>query len=227
MIPWETIDQAEVPGFDETVTLRKRGDEFSIRTPETELMNSRIHGSEEELAKETISRLKSQDSLDILIGGLGMGYTLAEALKHTGQQTRITVAELIPAIVEWNRTHMGHLSGSPLDDTRVRVETGDVMTLINKKAAAWNAILLDVDNGPKGLTRKSNDRIYSRSGLEKSYRALVPGGILSVWSAADDPAFTRRLKQCRFSVETIRVRARKPGKGARHTIWLAQKTRSK
>ena len=223
MIPWEIIDQAQVPGFNETVTLRKRGDEFSIRTPETELMNSRVHGSEDDLAAETLNRLGGQSGQTLLIGGLGMGYTLAAALAQAGPDSRITVAELIPAVVEWNRTHLAHLAGRPLDDNRAAVITGDVMDLIKENARAWDAILLDVDNGPRGLTRKSNDRIYSRKGLEKSFRALKPGGILSVWSAADDPVFTRRLKQCRFAVETIRVRARRSGKGARHTLWFARK----
>lgn len=223
MIPWETIDQARVPGLGETVTLRKRGEEYSIRTRETELMNSRVHGSEDELARETLSRLSPKDSIRILIGGLGMGFTLAAALENAGPNSRITVAELIPAVVDWNKHHLGHLAGTPLTDSRVQVKTEDVMALIQQKASAWDAILLDVDNGPKGLTRAENNRLYTRSGIENSRRALTPGGIFSVWSAADDPAFTRLLNQCRFKTDIVRVRARKPGKGARHTIWLAQK----
>ena len=186
-------------------------------------MNSRLHGSEEALAELTCSRMKRKSGLRILIGGLGMGYTLAAALESSEPDTLITVSELIPAVVRWNREHLGHLAGMPLNDSRVSVEEEDVAETIRKEESAWNAILLDVDNGPDGLTRKANDRLYDRSGLKTSFSALRPGGILAVWSSGADEAFTRRLKQCGFQTETVTVRARRPGKGARHTIWLAAK----
>ena len=223
MIPWEEIDRAEVPGHEGEVTLLKRGTEFSIRTAGTELMNSHLQGSEGALAELTCSRIKRKSGLKILIGGLGMGYTLAEALKQSEPDTLITVSELIPAVVRWNRVHLGHLAGMPLDDPQVSVEEEDVVETIRKRKSAWDAILLDVDNGPEGLTRKANDRLYGRSGLKTSFSALRPGGILAVWSSGPDEAFTRRLKQCGFQTETVSVRARKPGKGGRRIIWLAEK----
>ena len=223
MIPWEEIDRAKVPGHEGEVTLLKRGSEFSIRTAGAELMNSRVHGSEDALAELSCSRIKRKSGLKILIGGLGMGYTLAAALGQSEPDTLITVSELVPAVVRWNREHLGHLAKMPLDDPRVSVKEEDVGETISKRKSAWDAILLDVDNGPEGLTRKANDRIYDRSGLKTSFSTLRPGGILAVWSSGVDEAFTRRLKQCGFQTETVIVRARKPGKGARHTIWLAEK----
>lgn len=186
-------------------------------------MNSRLHGSEGALAELTCSRIKRKSGLRILIGGLGMGYTLAAALEQSEPDTLITVSELIPAVVRWNREHLGHLAGMPLDDPRVSVEEEDVAETIRKRKSAWDAILLDVDNGPDGLTRKANDRLYGRSGLKTSFSALRPGGILAVWSSGADEAFTRRLKQCGFQTETVTVRARKLGKGGRRIIWLAGK----
>lgn len=223
MISWEEIDRAEVPGHEGEVTLLKRGTEFSIRTAGTELMNSRLHGSEGALGELTCSRIKRKSGLRILIGGLGMGYTLAAALEQSEPDTLITVSELVPAVVRWNREHLGHLAGMPLDDPRVSVEEEDVAETVRKRKSAWNAILLDVDNGPDGLTRKANDHLYGRSGLKTSFSALRHGGILAVWSSGADEAFTRRLKQCGFQAETVTVPARKPGKGGRHTIWLAGK----
>lgn len=223
MIPWEKIDKAIVPGQGEEIILLKRGNEFSIRTRETELMNSRVHGSEDALAELTLSRMHQKENVKILIGGLGMGYTLAAALKQSGPDTGIVVSELVPDVVKWNRKYLGHLSGMPLLDSRVSVEEKDVAAIIRRHASVWNAILLDVDNGPAGLTCKSNNQLYGRSGLKAAFSALRPGGILSVWSAAADETFTRRLKQCGFKPRTVIVRARKSGKGGRHTIWMAEK----
>ncbi|MFH1153139.1 MAG: hypothetical protein V1793_04930 [Pseudomonadota bacterium] len=221
MIPWVEIDRALVPGQDSSVVLMKRGQEFSIRTAGTELMNSRRHASEDSLAQLAISRLAQMSGLEILVGGLGMGYTLAAALEHAGQDSRITVSELIPAVVRWNRLYLGCLAGMPLDDPRVRVLEEDVADTIGREQSAWNGILLDVDNGPDGLTREINDRLYSLAGLERSYAALRPGGILAVWSSGPDQDFTRRLTRCGFLAEIRSVRAHKPGKGSRHTVWLA------
>jgi spermidine synthase len=223
VIPWIEIDRAKVPGHEGDIALLRRGAEFSIRTSDAELMNSRCHGSEAAMAELTCRRIKQKSGVRMLIGGLGMGYTLAAALGQSNPDTCIIVAELIPAVVRWNREHLGHLARMPLADSRVSVQTEDVVTTIEKQKSAWDAILLDVDNGPDGLTRNANDRLYGRSGLTSSFAALCPAGILAVWSSAPDPAFTRRLKQCGFQTETVIVRARKPGKGARHTIWLASK----
>ncbi len=223
MIPWEELDRVEIPGHAGIITLRRRGTEFSIRTADRELMNSRLHGSEDALAELTYSRINQTKSLRILIGGLGMGYTLAAALKQSEEDTLITVAELIPAVVTWNRHHLGHLAGNPLADPRISIQEEDVVESIGRKQSAWDAILLDVDNGPDGLTQKANDRLYSLAGLKTSFSALRPGGILAVWSSGPDKAFTCRLKQCGFQTEQITVRAHKPGKGARHTIWIAMR----
>ena len=223
MIPWEKMGRADVPGHDGEVILLRRGAEFSIRTAGTELMNSRLHGSEDALAELALSRVNQKSGLKILIGGLGMGYTLAAALKHSRMDSLITVSELIPAVVGWNREYLGHLAENPLDDSRVSVEEGDVAETIGRRQSDWDVILLDVDNGPDGLTRKANDRLYGPTGLKKIFAALRPGGVLAVWSAGADEAFTRRLKQCGFQSEIIMVRARKSGKGARHTIWIGKK----
>ena len=223
MIPWEEIDRAEVPEHEGEVILLKRGTEFSIRTAGTELMNSRLYGSEDALAELTCNRIKRKSGLRILIGGLGMGYTLVAALEQSKPDTRITVSELLPAVVGWNRDHLGHLAGMPLNDPRVSVEKEDVAQTIGRKKSIWDAILLDVDNGPGGLTRKANDRLYDRSGLKTSFSSLRPEGILSVWSSGGDKAFTRRLKQRGFQTETVTVPARKSGKGGTLTIWLARK----
>ena len=223
MIPWEEIERAKVPDGEEEVILRKRGTEFSIRVAATELMNSRSHGSEDALAELTCSRISRKRGRKILIGGLGMGYTLAAALQHSGDDSLITVAELIPAVIRWNREHLGHLAGNPLADGRVFVRQEDVAKTIAREKSIWDAIILDVDNGPDGLTRKVNDRLYGLSGLQNAFLALRTGGVLSIWSSGTDEQFTSRLKQCRFQTEIVTVRARKPGKGARHTIWLATK----
>ena len=223
MTPWEEIDRVKVPGHEGEIALLKRGSEFSIRTAGAELMNSRVHGSEDALAELSLRRIKRKSGLRILIGGLGMGYTLAAALGQSEPDTFITVSELIPAVVGWNREHLGHLAGKPLDDPRITVKEEDVGDTIRKKKSAWDAILLDVDNGPAGLTCSANDRLYGRSGLKDAFFALRPGGYLAVWSSGADAAFTRRLKQAGFQTETVTVRARKPSKGARHTIWLGGK----
>lgn len=224
MIPWEEIDRSEIPGQVGELMLMKRGTEFSIRISGTELMNSRLHGSEDALAVFACRRIIRKSGRRLLIGGLGMGYTLAATLKQSGPDTHITVSELIPAVVGWNREYLGHLAGMPLDDPRISVEEEDVAETIGREKSAWDAILLDVDNGPDGLTRKTNDRLYGCPGLEAAFSALCPGGILAVWSSGSDEAFTRRLKQCGFRTETVSVRGRKPGKGARHIIWLAEKS---
>jgi spermidine synthase len=222
MIPWEEIGRAEIPGQKKEVTLRRRGSEFSIRTFDTELMNSRRHGSEESLAELACHRFKKSNP-NILIGGLGMGYTLAAAIEHTGLDSSITVSELIPAVVTWNREHLGHLAGMPLNNPKINVKIEDVAKTIGKEKSAWDIILLDVDNGPDGLTQKSNDRLYSISGLKKSFFALRPKGILGIWSSKGDATFSKRLEKSGFKVDIKAVKARKSEKKLKHTIWLAEK----
>ncbi|MCM2285861.1 MAG: hypothetical protein NDI81_13840 [Desulfobacula sp.] len=223
MMAWEKIDRVAIPGQEQDLTLQRRGEEFSIRTAGVELMNSRVHGSEDELARLTCERLNHRTGLKILIGGLGMGFTLAAALKHTGTDARITVSELIPAVIQWNREFLSHLAGNPLDDPRVGVKPEDVAKTIQARTSFWDAVLLDVDNGPEALTHKDNHQLYTRSGLKTVFGALRPGGILSVWSAGDDEAFTLRLNQCGFHTKKKTVRARNSQKGSRHILWLAQK----
>lgn len=223
MKPWEELDRAQIPNEDRELIFRKRDTEFSIRTATTELMNSRVHGSEDALAELVCKRLRRNHDPSVLIGGLGMGYTLAAALLNSSPETRITVVELVPEVIRWNQEYLGHLAGFPLTDSRVSVQNGDVAQIITTKKATWDAILLDVDNGPEGLTREANDQLYGLPGLLAAFSALSPGGILAVWSYAADKAFTSRLKKCQFQTEVVSVRARKSGKGRRHTIWIATK----
>ena len=157
----------------------------------------------------------------LLIGGLGMGFTLRAALASLGQGGRITVAELVPEVIAWARGPMAQVFGGCLDDPRVSLFAGDVGKLIGQTAGQWDAILLDVDNGPEGLTRTGNDALYSAAGLAAAFRALTPGGVFSVWSSAPDPAFTRRLRQAGFETSEVPVRASTRKKGARHMIWVA------
>ncbi len=223
MIPWEELDRGQIPNEDGELILRRRDTEYSIRILNIELMNSRLHGSEDALAELACKRLQHHSNPNILIGGLGMGYTLAAALENSSPDTRITVSEFVPEVIKWNREYFGHLAGFPLSDPRVSVQQEDVAKTIMSKKAFWNAILLDVDNGPDGLTRVANDLLYGLPGLHASFSALSPGGILAVWSYASDEKFTRRLKKCRFRTEVVTARAHTSGKGRRHTIWLATK----
>lgn len=222
MIPRELLATAPVPGG-EKLQLFRRGRDFMIVLGGNELMNSRMSGSEEALARMTIDRLRNCDAPHILIGGYGMGFTLRAALAALPSEARVTVAELIPEVIEWARGPMSELTAGGLDDPRVAVSEGDVAELIAEATGRYDAILLDVDNGPDGLTREGNDRLYSSAGLTAAREALLPGGILSIWSAAPDAAFKRRLAQAGFAVEEIGLRARPNGKGARHVIWFAQR----
>jgi spermidine synthase len=185
-------------------------------------MNSRVHGSEDALAELSCARLVDNLKPRLLIGGLGMGFTLAAALQHLGKQAEIVVVELIPAVVEWNKGPLGEQAGQPLLDPRVKVVERDVADVLMREQQAYDAILLDVDNGPEGLTRKENDRLYSINGLNKAYMALRPRGVLAVWSAGPDNSFTQRLRKVGFEVDEVRVRARGK-KGARHIIWFARR----
>lgn len=188
-----------------------------------ELMNSRMSGSEAALATMTCDRLGGRKGLRILIGGYGMGFTLRAALARLDPSAEAIVAELVPEVIAWARGPMRELTAGCLDDPRVRLIEGDVAELIGERERAYDAILLDVDNGPDGLTRQSNDRLYSAAGLEAAKAALRPGGVLAIWSAAPDKAFARKLGQSGFAVEEIALRARPNGKGPRHVIWFATK----
>ncbi|MBP8829632.1 MAG: hypothetical protein KBG98_08265 [Desulfobacter sp.] len=223
MIPWEEIDRATVPGRKNELILRRRGEEFSIRTGGTELMNSRMHGSEEALANLAFEHMGQGSGLRILVGGLGMGYTLARTLAMAPSDARILVAELIPEVIAWNRSVFGHMAGMPLNDPRVRVDASDVGAVIHRQTDAFDAILLDVDNGPTGLTQDANNRLYAENGLKAAFRALTPGGVLGIWSAGDDPVFTRRLANCGFKARAVSVSAVAPGRGGRHVVWIAVK----
>lgn len=220
MVPRELIDTAEVPGG-EPLRLFRRGGDFMIVLERNELMNSRMSGSEEALAEMTIARVGGAKAPHLLIGGYGMGFTLRAALKVLGADARVTVAELVPKIIDWARGPMAELAAGCLDDPRVRVVLGDVGRVIAEGRGAYDAILLDVDNGPDGLTRAANDGLYAMAGLAAAKAALRPGGVLAVWSAAPDARFTRRLKDAGFAVEEVAVRARQSGKGPRHVIWFA------
>ncbi len=223
MIPWELLDSTPVPGGSETLCLYRRDTEFSIRVDGSELMNSRVHGSEDALAGLVCERLETHSSPKVLIGGLGMGYTAAAALKNLGPRAQVVVAELVPAVVLWNQGPLAHLAGCPLEDSRVLVQETDVALLLKAEQHTYNGILLDVDNGPDGLTRSDNDWLYSRAGLNAAHAALKPSGILAVWSAGPDPAFSKLLCQTGFLVEEIMVRARGRKGGSRHMIWLAER----
>lgn len=224
MIPWKHLESAPVPGGSDELHLYERGGEFSIRVNGTELMNSRVHGSEDALAESACSRIAGLNAPRVLIGGLGMGYTTAAALRQLGADSRVVVAELVPAVVAWNRSFLGQLAGQPLQDPRVTVREADVALVLQQEHRAWDAILLDVDNGPAGLTRKGNDRLYSADGLAAACAALRPAGVLAVWSAGPDRAFSGRLGRAGFEVEELIVRARGNCGGSRHTIWLATRT---
>ncbi len=223
MIPWVQLGSAEMPGGGGELRLKQRGTEFSIMLGPIELMNNRRSGSEEALAELACARLHGHAAPSMLIGGLGMGFTLRAALAGLGPDATVTVAELVPAVVTWARGPMAEVFGDCLDDPRVTIHEGDVGLLTKSASATYDAILLDVDNGPEGLTRKANDDIYSAAGLGAARVALRPGGVLAVWSSAPDAAFTRRLKQVGFEAEELRTRASGKKRGARHVIWLAVK----
>jgi spermidine synthase len=223
VIPWSLLDTAPVPGGDGELRLLRRGDEFSIRLNHNELMNSRVRGSEEALATMACERIRVRERPRILIGGLGMGFTLRAALAALGSEAHIVVAELVPAVVAWARGSMVDIFGTILTDTRVSIREADVGELIRSGKAMFDAILLDVDNGPSALTRKANDRLYDLQGLSAAYSRLRPGGVLAVWSSAPDQNFVKQLRKARFDVEQVSARAN-GSRGARYVIWIATRT---
>jgi spermidine synthase len=223
MIPWLEIDSARVPGTEVELRLMQRGPEFSMKLGQNELMNSRLSGSEAALATLACRKIASVARPKLLIGGLGMGFTLRAALAVLGTEARITVAELVPAVVAWARGPMAEVFGSSLEDPRARIVTADVGEMIRSRRSAFDAILLDVDNGPEGLIRRANDALYDASGLRATRRALRPGGVVAVWSSGRHPAFSKRLRDAGFDVSEVAVRATTKRSGAHHVIWLATK----
>ena len=219
MIPWVHLDTAKVPGGDE-LRLMQRGHEFSIMAGSIALMNSRMSGSEITLAELACDRVHGRKHCRMLIGGYGMGFTLRAALSGLRADAEITVAELVPEVITWARGPMADLTAGCLDDSRVRIKNGDVGAVIASARARYDAILLDVDNGPDGLSREANNKLYTTHGLETARHALRPGGLLLVWSASPDVQFSRRLERAGFAVEEVKARANK-GRGGRYIIWIA------
>ena len=223
MIAWVLLDTVQTPGGGKELRLYQHDKDFSIRVGNVELMNSRAHGSEEDLAELACEAMQEQARPRVMIGGLGMGFTLRAALDRLSPQAQVVVAELVPAVVAWNRGPLAGLAGNPLADKRVSVHEGDVAKLIKTGRSQYHAILLDVDNGPRGLSDTGNDGLYHLRGLYAAFAALRPGGVLAIWSAGPDVVFTRRLRMVGFEVEEVRVRARGGRKGAHHLIWLAKR----
>jgi spermidine synthase len=223
MIPWQQIDTARVPGAEVELRLMRRGAEFSMMLGQNELMNSRLIGSEQALATLACKRIEAVKRPHLLIGGLGMGFTLRAALAVLGSEARIVVAELVPAVIDWARGPMAEIFGDSLVDIRASIRSADVVEVIRSHAAAFDAILLDVDNGPEGLIRRANDALYDSKGLKAIRRALRPGGVLAVWSSGPNPAFSKRLRATGFDVSEVAIRATARRAGARHVIWFATK----
>jgi spermidine synthase len=223
MIPWLQLDTARVPGADVQLRLMQRGGEFSMMLGQNELMSSRLSGSEEALATLACRRIDAVKSPHLLIGGLGMGFTLRAALAVLGGDARIMVAELVPAVIAWARGPMADIFGDSLDDPRASIREADVVDVIRSHDSAFDAILLDVDNGPEGLIRKANDALYDLKGLRAIRRALRPAGVLAVWSSGPNPLFSKRLRAAGFDVNEVAVRATTKRSGSRHVIWFATK----
>lgn len=223
MTPWTLLDSALIPNNGGELRLHQRNEEFMISiVGGGVLMTTRMHGSEDVLAQRACCRLVGRSSANVLIGGLGMGFTLASALSQVSSGAQVTVAELVPKVIQWNYGVLGSAAGNPLADKRVTVFEGDVTKLIRSETGTYDAIILDVDNGPDGLTHKGNNWLYTHKGLVASFAALRSGGVLAVWSAADDRSFSERLKKVGFTVETVQVGAHN-NKGQKHTIWLARR----
>jgi spermidine synthase len=220
MKPWELLGEANAPDGT-TLTLMRRDREYVILAGGKSLMSSRMHGSEEALAALAFERIGVEESPTVLIGGLGMGFTLRAALDRLPPAATVVVAELLPAVVAWNKTVLGPLAAHPLKDRRVTVQIGDVLATLEVSRARFDTVILDVDNGPAAFTSTENARIYGDSGLMALRTALKPGGVLAVWSAWEDRKFEQRLRYHGFSVATERVRARLERGGPRHTIFLA------
>jgi spermidine synthase len=223
VLPWKVLDTAKVPGGRDELRLKQRGSEFVIMLGKQELMSNRLSATEEALATFGCETIKTRAKPRVLIGGLGMGFTLRAALKVLGDKAEVAVAELVPAVIQWAHGPLAALFGDSLTDRRVTVHETDVGELIRARGAAYDAILLDVDNGPEGLTRVANDALYDTKGLAAAHKALRPGGVLAVWSSAPDAKFTARLKKAGFVVKEIPMRATGSRGAVRHFVWTATK----
>jgi len=224
MIPSTLLGTAIIPNNGGELMLTQREDDFSIHLKGVrgELMNSRMHSSELALAELGCAHIQGMENTKVLVGGMGMGFTLAAALKATSQSSQVVVAELVPEVIEWNKGPLGECAGRPLDDDRVQVHMDDVAKLFIMRQATYNAVLLDVDNGPEGFTQAGNNDLYSIESLQAIRDTLHPGGVLAIWSAWHDQKFIQQLKKAGYKVKDKTVRAHK-GKGSRHTIYLAKK----
>ena len=220
MKPWVVLGKARTPDGTE-LTLTSHASEYIITANRESLMSSRSHGSEEALARLGCERARTLPAPRVLVGGLGMGFTLRAALDVLPAAARVIVAELVPAVVEWNRGPLGAVANYPLRDARVRVEERDVAVTIHSNRAAFDVVLLDVDNGPAAMTTASNAALYSREGLSRLRSALAPGGILALWSAREESRFERTVRAAGFEVRRERVNTRSNKRGARHTILVA------
>ena len=222
MKPWILIETAQTPGHGAELCLYQRDQEFAIQADNLELMNSRNFASEQALATLACKKLTDPSEARVLIGGLGMGYTLKSALDELGETAEVLVMELVPDVVRWNQGLLAHLAGNPLDDKRVTVQVGDVAQMIKRSRGSFSAILLDVDNGPNALTSMDNHWLYSIAGLETAYAALKPNGILGIWSSDRDAGFAKRLSQVGFDVDEVPVRELGK-KGGHHIVWIAER----
>jgi spermidine synthase len=223
VIQWELLESAAVRETGAELCLYRRGGEFSIRLEGRELMNSRVHGSEEALGELACERIADRPGARVLVGGLGMGFTLAATLSKLDPDAEVVVSELVPEVVSWSRGVLGELAKYPLRDPRVTVRAIDVAQLLKQERSRYDAILLDVDNGPEALPQSGNSWLYGRAGLAAALAALRADGLLAVWSAGADAAFSERLRAAGFEVEEVEVRARGYKRGTRHTIWFARR----
>ncbi len=227
MIPWEQLDEDVAPDG-ERLVLRRRGAEYLIVAGGYDLMSSEDEGSSRALANLGCLHLLPGQPGRVLVGGLGMGYTLRAALDTCGPKVRVEVAELVPAVVRWNQGPLAELAGRPLDDPRCELHIGDIRARIRSAAeSSYDAILLDVDNGPECLAHRQNAKLYDESGLQEAWVALRKGGVLGVWSFSDDKRFTERLARAGFSAEVRKVEGSRKGRGRHHVIWLATRGRKR
>jgi len=223
--PFELLDQA-ISRDGTVLKLIRRGDEYIILANGKSLMSSRMHGSEEALATFACRRALKLEQPSVLIGGLGMGFTLRATLDLLPPDATVFVAELVPAVVEWNRGPLGPLAGQPLMDRRVRIEIEDVVVTLGSRPVQFDAVLLDVDNGPSAFTDSNNAGLYDDRGIAAAFAALKMDGVLAVWSAREDRKFEQRLRRGRFAVELLHARGGLKKHGPRHTIFLGHKLTS-
>jgi len=222
LIPWKHLGTAKTSRNGAELRLYQRDNEFSIKADSQELMNSQVHGSEDALAKLACEKITNHPEVRVLVGGLGLGYTLRAALNELKRDAKVVVAEIVPEVLEWNQKFLGHLADHPLEDGRVEVQLEDVAEVIKADRNYYNAIMLDVDNGPQAMFQEGNDWVYTNNGLQTSFDALRPKGVLSIWSTDSDPAFTKRLIRTGFKVEEVKARARSGRKGGGHYfVWVA------